>query len=906
MSALSPEQWREVSPYLDYALSLSEEERAEWLRGFRTQRPESADLLEKLLEEHRVLAEEQFLEQVPLRPASDRSLTGEVLGPYKLIARIGEGGMGNVWLAERADGRFERRVAVKFLHFAVASRGAAERFKREGKILGQLAHPHIAELIDAGVTAEGAPYLVLEHVKGKQIDEYCDGHKLGVDERIGLFLDVLGAVAQAHANLVVHRDIKPSNVFVTDEGQVKLLDFGIAKLLPGEASPAAATQLTLEGGALTPQFAAPEQLTGGQITTATDVYALGVLLYILLTGRHPTGSGARSTAELVKAVVERDAPAASEAVRLAQNGSAAAQRDRSVERLRRQLRGDLDTIIGKALKKNPRERYASVGAFADDLQRFLRHEPISARPDTIGYRAAKFVRRNRTAVALAALALAAVMAGLAGTLIQARAARKQRDFARRQLARAERVNELNQFLLSDASASGERFSVTELLDRARDIVERENYSNDPENHVELLISIGRQYTEIDRDPKALPLLQEAYQMSRGLADPSIRARAACALADFVVNPKDNSRAASLIQEGIRELPDSPEFALDRVFCLLMADEVDSMDSLVQPLADDQAAERILDSSALGSSYLRLNVLTNIGVDSMQTDLAQAIAADTQATVLEKELGYGHTTTAADTFASLGLALMKAGRPYEAEEAYRRSNEIRPSKLWAYPMQAYAEALRELGRLDEAADYAKRAYAKVLTEDKNYGVEVYCLTILVRVYRDQRDFTRAEATLSQLEKLAQSIWPPGNVFFPIITSERSLLSQAEGNVSAALASADQAVSSEEAYIRLHPGVTDRLPQFLYCRAAVEVAVGQPEKAISDAQRAIHLLQGYLGADAVSVYIGRAYFQMGRALDAQGKKDEARAAFRTAAEHFDKALGTDHPESRAARQLAGLTP
>ena len=157
MSALSPEQWREVSPYLDYALSLSEEERAEWLRGFRTQRPESADLLEKLLEEHRVLAEEQFLEQVPLRPASDRSLTGEVLWPYKLIARIGEGGMGNVWLAERADGRFERRVAVKFLHFAVASRGAAERFKREGKILGQLAHPHIAELIDAGVTAEGAP-----------------------------------------------------------------------------------------------------------------------------------------------------------------------------------------------------------------------------------------------------------------------------------------------------------------------------------------------------------------------------------------------------------------------------------------------------------------------------------------------------------------------------------------------------------------------------------------------------------------------------------------------------------------------------------------------------------------------------------------------------------------------------
>jgi eukaryotic-like serine/threonine-protein kinase len=906
MSALSPEQWQEISPYLDHALSLFEEERAEWLRDFRTQRADLAGLLEKLLEEHRALAQEQFLEQGPLRPASDRPLTGEVLGPYKLISRIGEGGMGNVWLAERVDGRFERQVAIKFLHFAVASQGAAQRFKREGKILGQLAHPHIAELIDAGVTGEGAPYLVLEHVKGKQIDEYCDERKLGVDERIELFLDVLSAVAHAHANLVVHRDIKPSNVFVTDEGQVKLLDFGIAKLLAGEANPAAATQLTLEGGALTPWFAAPEQVSGSAITTATDVYSLGVLLYLLLTGQHPAGRGPHSPADLVKAITETEPARPSEAVD-AGDEELAKKRSASPEKLRRSFRGDLDTIVGKALKKNPTERYPSVGAFAEDLQRFLRHQPISARPDTIGYRAAKFVRRNRTAVALTALALAAVMAGLAGTLIQARAARKQRDFARRQLARAERVNELNQFLLSDASASEEHFTVGELLDRAREIVERENYSNDPENHVELLISIGRQYTQVARDPKALPLLQEAYRLSRGLTDPSIRARAACALADFITNANDNAYAASLIREGLRELPDGPEFAVDRVFCLLMADDVDgATGNVAQPLADDRAAARILDGSGLGSSYLRLNVLSNIGVDSLQTDLPQAIAADEQATVLEKDLGYGDTATAADTFAALGLALMKAGRPYEAEQAYRRSNEIRPSKLWAYPMQAYGEALRELGRLDEAADYAKRAYAKVLTEDKNYPVEVFCLTILVRVYRDQRDFTRAEATLSQLEKLAPSVMPPGDFFFPIITSERSLLSQAEGSLSAALASADLAVSSDEECIRSHHAGKEFLPLYLYRRAAVEVAVGQPEKAIGDTQQAINLLRGNLGADALSAYIGRAYFQLGRALDAEGKKDEARAAFRTAAEHLEKTLGTHHAESRAARQLAGLNP
>ncbi len=192
MSALNPERWQEISPHLDLALSLSERERENWLAEFRAQRPELAELLEKLLEEHHVLAEEHFLEVEPARPANEPSLTGDTLGAYKLIYRIGEGGMGNVWLAERVDGRFERQVAVKFLRFAVASRTAAERFKREGRILGQLAHPHIAELIDAGVTPNGEPYLVLEHVKGKQIDEYCDERKLDVDERIRLFLDVLG------------------------------------------------------------------------------------------------------------------------------------------------------------------------------------------------------------------------------------------------------------------------------------------------------------------------------------------------------------------------------------------------------------------------------------------------------------------------------------------------------------------------------------------------------------------------------------------------------------------------------------------------------------------------------------------------------------------------------------------
>lgn len=902
MSALSPEQWQEISPYLDHALSLSEQERAEWLSDFRAQQSDIANLIEELLEEHDALSEEHFLEHQP-PPPNEVSFQGETVGAYKLISQIGEGGMGNVWLAERVDGRFERRVAVKFLNFAVASQGAAERFKREGRILGQLAHPHIAELIDAGVTTKGEPYLVLEYVEGKQIDEYCDEHKLGVDARIGLFLDVLGAVAQAHANLVVHRDIKPSNVFVSNAGEVKLLDFGIAKLLADDTNSAAATTLTLEGGgAMTPVFAAPEQVVGGSITTATDVYGLGALLFLLLTGHPPAGPGPHSPANLVKSITEIDPPPASQAVVLRNDVTAAQKRSTTLEKLRGQLWGDLDTIIAKALKKNPAERYPSVTALADDLRRFLQHAPISARPDTLRYRAAKFVRRNRTAVALATLALAAVIAGLAGTLLQARSARKQRDFARRQLARAERINQLNQFLLSDVGAAGERLTVTELLDRAREIVERENYANDPANHVELLISIGTQYS---RDPKALPLLQEAYQLSRGLADPSLRAKASCALGDLIANPKDNARAESLIKEGLRELPDDPDFAVDRVFCLLKADEVDAgTGSLAQPLADDRAAEKALNSSGLRSSYLQLSVLRAIGVDSIESDLAQAIAADQQAIALEKELGYGNTATAADTFLTLGLALMKAGRPYEAEQAYRQANQIRPLNLWAYSMQAYAEPLRELSRLDEAADYAKRAQSKILTEGKNDVVEIFCLAELVRIYRDQHDFAHAEATFVQLEKLTRSAMPPGDSFFYIISSERSLLSQAEGNLTAALASADQTLSGYEAWIPSHGGSAPWLPLFLYRRAGIEVACGQPDKAIQDAHRALTLLRSLLGKDTFSSHTGRATVALGRALQALGKTDEARAAFHAAAQNFDSALGPEHPESREAHKLAGV--
>jgi serine/threonine protein kinase len=446
MQTLTPDQWQEVNPYLDEVLEIAPEQRAVWLLSLSEKDAKLAALIAELLNEQQQLKQEGFLETSPLPAAV--GLVGQKVGAYTLISHIGQGGMGSVWLAERNDGRFERQAAVKFVSVALTGPVTEERFKREGSILGRLTHPHIAELLDAGISADGSPYLILEYVDGVAIDQYCDHHKLDVEGRVRLFLDVLSAVADAHAHLIVHRDIKPSNVLVRNDGQVKLLDFGIAKLLAQEGETAAATMLTLEGGgALTPRFAAPEQVSGGTVTTATDVYALGVLLYLLLTGQHPAGAGVHSPAALVKAIAETEALRPSFVVATA--NAAAETRSTTCEKLCRQLRGDLDTILAKALKKNPQERYASVTAFADDLRRYLKHEAISVRGDTFAYRTAKFLRRNRKIVSLATVSIALVIGSLStGLLI----ANRQRKTAER---RFDQVRELsNKFIALDNDIRG--------------------------------------------------------------------------------------------------------------------------------------------------------------------------------------------------------------------------------------------------------------------------------------------------------------------------------------------------------------------------------------------------------------------------------------------------------------------
>ena len=520
MPPISPDRWRVLSPYLDQGLELSPDRRAVWLASIGARDAALAAELQAMLSEHEAVHKEGFLDRAVLDPhvVGTHSLTGQVLGAYRLVSVIGQGGGGSVWLAERCDGRFEGRAAIKLLNLSLMGRSGEERFRREGTILARLQHPRIAHLIDAGISPANQPYLVLEHVDGRPIDEHCNNQQLPLDARVRLFLDVLDAMAHAHANLIVHRDIKPANVLVSTDGQVKLLDFGIAKLL--EAEPGW-DPVTREGArALTPEFAAPEQLSGGVVTTSTDVYALGVLLYVLLTGRHPAGRALDSPATLVRAIVDVDPPRPSDAVVTADDTADALDRHAghcgtTPARLQRALRGDLDTIVAKALKKNPADRYASVTAMADDLRRYLRHEAISARPDTLRYRATTFVRRHTRAVAAAA-AVAVVIAAL--TVVYTWRLAAERDRARREAAKAMKVSELVMGLLTSAdpyagSAAGAEPTVRDLLDRGAEQAARA-LRDEPELQAEMLTMMGRLYRRLAVYDKALPLLEQALESGR--------------------------------------------------------------------------------------------------------------------------------------------------------------------------------------------------------------------------------------------------------------------------------------------------------------------------------------------------------------------------------------------------------
>ncbi len=448
---LDPAAWKRVRELFDRALELPAPERESFLAREATDpaiRAEVSSLLEHLEKE------DGFLESPPPAPAAafsappDPALApGARVGPWRLVREIGSGGMGRVFEAERADGLFEKRVAVKFIRRGMDSESILQRFHREREILAALEHPGIARLLDGGISETGQPWFVMELVEGVPITRYCRERALSVTERIRLFQAVCAAVHFAHQNLVIHRDLKPSNLLVTAEGEVKLLDFGVARLLDPGLDPEGG--LTEVGDrVLTPAYASPEQLSGASVTTATDVYSLGVLLYELLTGQRPFEPRSSSLQTLLEERATTDPVPPSEAARTGIPSSDASERsgpdpDPTLPHL---LRGDLDNIVLMALRREPERRYSSVAELADDLERHLAGFPVRARPNTAGYRLRTFARRHRVGVSAAAVTLLALVGGGALAVWQAGVAESERARAE---ARFEERREITTTLLFD-------------------------------------------------------------------------------------------------------------------------------------------------------------------------------------------------------------------------------------------------------------------------------------------------------------------------------------------------------------------------------------------------------------------------------------------------------------------------
>jgi eukaryotic-like serine/threonine-protein kinase len=479
------------------------EERSAFLDAACGEDLELRDEVESLLKFSK--GDDQFLEEPAIEVAVASFLRAALkpdqrIGHYKIGLHIGSGGMGEVYLAH--DEKLNRQVALKLVRFGIGGEETARHFRREAQILASLNHPNIAQLYGAEITPEGFSFLVMEYVEGVRIDKYCDENHLSINDRLAMFRRVCGAVHYAHQRLIIHRDIKPANILITKEGEPKLLDFGIAKLLDSETAMAGEQTLTF-AAVMTPEYASPEQVRGETMTTASDVYSLGVILYELLAGQRPYRIRGRNPAEIARAINEQEPARPSTAIAKTKNSKL--------------LKGDLDNIVLKAMRKEAQRRYASVEQLSNDISRHLANLPVIARPDTRRYRAAKFVQRNRVWVATAAILFLSLTGGIVATLWQSHLARKQRDLAQHEGLKAERINGFLQRMLSFSNQSitsvwpvAEKRDVTvnEMLDQITPQVQAE-LSDQPDVRAQVERTIGDAYASQGRYDLAERNLRDA-------------------------------------------------------------------------------------------------------------------------------------------------------------------------------------------------------------------------------------------------------------------------------------------------------------------------------------------------------------------------------------------------------------
>jgi serine/threonine-protein kinase len=908
---ITPQDWVRVSALFDSARDLPPADLPAWLAQRDRDEPALAPWLRQMLAAHSTRTEGDWLERGPQVPgaaalAPGGLTTGARVGPWVLGALLGSGGMATVWRATRADALPAREVALKLPLGHRAGSQLAVRFARERDILARLSHPHIAPLYDAGVADDGTPWLAMECVDGEPIDRWCNARRLSVAQRLALFAQVLDALQYAHSRLVIHRDLKPSNILVTADGQVRLLDFGIAKLLaapgpePGDptgAAPAgnAATateaytaQTQAAGRAMTPAYAAPEQVLGEPLTTATDIYALGVVLFELLCGTRPHLTRLDTPAQVEMAIAEGQLKRASGAV----SAGAAQARSSTVGRLTRLLRGDLDTILAKALKRDARERYPSAADFAEDLRRWAAREPVRARPDARTYRLRRFVLRHRNGVLATAVVIAALSGALAFSLLQAQRADRERD---RALAERGKGIAVSRFLMDQmvgVAAEGRALALPATLARIESGA-RATFAPDSQELAETLLAVGGQRRNFESDQAALPTLNEALRLAQS---PNLRAEAGCDLGAALFSLGRRAEAFASIQRGVADpavTAGTRTACLDYQVLLQLASgdlagalQSQQASSLLMPQALD-LPQSARNRAQMMLAYLQAMNGVDVDLDGVFNAALQRLrdgGADQALPGIETRSRWANASLAMGD-ARQALALVQDNLKLVQQQAV--------SPMAASFTRVQGQALEALGDAPAALAQYTAAAARAQREgDTRLAASALCLGVPLLLQRgDAGDAAAARQQLAQAE-----------VLLPAASAPNALPVTDEAARGCAMARAATALAGHDAaavQAALQPLLAEpRLAQHhrasaLLLRSAAALSASAASAALADADAALALAVSMQGRRAASFRTALAQMARGDALAATGDAAGSRRAYAAAAAQFAGSVNTTHP-------------
>ena len=921
--------WARLSPLLDEALDLPASERAAWLAVVQAHAPDDAAVLQRLLDRSEAASSDDFLAGsahagaalTALNAQTQTTAAGHRVGAWTIESPLGEGGMASVWLARRSDGRHDGQAAIKLMHGRLHGTQAAQRFEREGRILARLQHPHIARLLDAGVASDdrtghsGQPYLVLELVRGEAIDRWCDGRQLDIDARLQLFVDVVLAVAAAHAQLVVHRDIKPGNVMVDGQGQVKLLDFGIARLLDESTDGAAQADTRTGQRAFTPAWAAPEQVRGEPVSTTTDVWALGVLLCQLLTGRHP--SGLPWTSDVTAWMHAAALPQIKRPSQLCGQGedvaARAAARGLPPLRLARRLQGELDQIVMRAVAEEPGRRYASAQALADDVRRHLRNEPVSAVADTLGYRASKFVRRNRLTVGAASVTLLALVAGVLGTTWQALEARAQRDVA--QAARAEAVaqtqravrerdaaeasDEFLGFLLT--SSPGKPVTAKDMLGQGEAQAQRQ-FKDAPLVQARLLLALAGLYSEIDDTERMRAVLDSARRATdaAGPEATGLRALADCRLASEVDITPDAAAADAIYAVVLPVLRSGPHADATLLLSCLAARAIRT--TLVglpkDALAQTREALQVMGEPRPGQRSMWLAMRMSVAWNSARMgELGTGLVAIRAGLQELEQMGRGHSNAVAIWVNNLAILEDQAGQALAAVATAERAVALQGRDPIPQALLQLGQYQFKVGRTEEALANRERGRKESLATGDLFSVAtsdtayIGCPPAVGRAACRQR----RETSRRHLQTLMQ----PGNTMFAHLEMTVGREALAHGELEVARRAFAKSLDIFDASPRFQPARTQAAALMARTEARLgnhTAAALRADEAVNRARTLLLALQG--SGLAHTSWLGQALWAQAVVQNAAGQRDAARQSAEEALPHLRATMGELAPETREA--------